>query len=262
MANEPRTFKIDDPHMHGDDIKSWQGEIKDLFDEMDIDCPIKVDGIYAVATRSYTASLCNSLGMIASEVMSNGVTPELRTRIRHRDLTAGEKARMQSPELIAYRRALRKRYDSGQVTGVHRPVTKILEHSWGYHPGVHDGLDVITLPDPPIFAMVKSRIVDVRSAGWWGKAPSGDVSKGDGIVQMEILDTVGPFIKGHHIGYGHAEKATVTVGQIVQPGQQVAHAGLAVAWHIHLMYNNGTAGTRGIGNLDPAPILNYAIAHG
>jgi len=265
MSKDSRTFKVDEPVMRGEDIQDFQGEVKRLFEELDIHCPIKADGIYGTATRSYIAALCNSYGMIASQVMKDGVTPELRTRLRHHDLTAGENARMGTPELISYRRALRKRYDSGEIKGVHRPVTKVLEHSWGYHPGVHDGVDVITQPDAVTFAMCKVRIIDVRTSGWWGlgaHASGGHpVSDGDGIVQMEILENVGPFKKGHHIGYGHNERPFVRVGQILEAGDKIAHAGFANAWHIHLMHNDGKT-SRGIGNLDPGPLVDYALAHG
>ena len=109
--------------------------------------------------------------------------------------------------------------------------------------------------------MVKSKVIDVRASGWWGKAPSGQVSKGDGIVQLEVLESVGPFKKGQHIGYGHCEHARVRVGQVVQAGETIALAGLAVAWHIHLMVNDG--GTKkGIGTRDPRPHLDYSVKHG
>jgi hypothetical protein len=42
----------------------------------------------------------------------------------------------------------------------------------------------------------------------------------------------------------------------------LGHAGLANAWHVHLMHNDGSVGTRGIGNLNPEPLLNYTIEHG
>lgn len=254
-----RTFKVDSPLMRGTDIESWQREVKHEFARMDINCPIKADGIYGVATRSFTASLCHAIGMVASEVMAPGVTPELRSRIRNRDLTNEEQRRYSERE--DWRRRLRARYEKAEVTSVARPVAKILEDSWGYHPGIHDGLDVITLPNAPLYAMVRSRIIDVRSKGWWGKAPSGDISKGDGIVQMEILDSVGPFKRGYHIGYGHCENAKVMVGQVVDAGDRIADAGLAVAWHIHLMYNDGST-VRGIGNKDPRDILDYAVKFG
>ena len=254
-----RTFVVANPHMRGDDITRWQKEIAHEFLRMDIVCPIKADGVWGVASRAYCASLCHALGMRATSVMAHGVTPDLRIRIRNRQLTPDEQKRMM--DRVDWRRRLRLRYATAQVVGVHRPVAKILADSWGFHPPVHDGIDVITLPDAAIFAMVKSRVIDVRPGGWWGKAPSGDVTKGDGIIQLEVLETVGPFKKGHHIGYGHSEKAVVRVGDVVEPGTKIGHAGLAVAWHIHLMYNNGST-SKGIGNLDPRAILDFAVANG
>lgn len=256
---EPRIFKIDSPHMKGEDVETWQREIKIEFDKLDINCPIKADGVYGVTTRAYTASLCHALGMTAGDVMADGVTPELRIRIRNRRLTPSENLNFNAR--ITWRRNLRERYGDGIEINVHRPVSKILEDSWGYHKGVHDGIDVICPADAILFAMVKSKVIDVRTGGWWGKAPSGEVAKGDGIIQLEIFETVGPFVKGHHIGYGHAEKPMVRKNQIVPAGKPIGHAGKAVAWHIHLMYNNGDT-LKGIGTIDPRKILDYSIRHG
>lgn len=264
MANDPRTFKVDTPHMTGDDIKNWQREIQLQFHAMTINCPIAIDGVYDVATRAYTASFVHALGINAIEAMKDGVTPELRTKVRNRILDHDETARFHSSELVEYRRALRQRYNDSHVTHVHRPVAKILADSWGYHPGIHDGLDVICLPDAVIFAMVKSRVIDVRPSGWWGLGASANPelkAKGDGIIQLEVIESAGPFVKGHHIGYGHAEKAKVQVGQVVEAGTPIGHAGLANAWHIHLMYNSGTT-PKGVGNLDPRKILDYAVKYG
>lgn len=239
--------------------KRWQLEVKEEFAKLGIICPIRIDGVYGQADRGYTASLCTALGMNAGEVMKNGVTPELRIRIRNRRLTAQERAQMDNRQ--DYRRDLRDRYAGAHITQVHRPTTKILQDSWGYHPGEHDGIDVITPKDAKLFAMVKSRVFDVRSSGWWNKAPSGDVSLGDGIVQLEVLETNGPFIRGYHIGYGHCEHAQVAEGDIVEAGDYIAKAGLAVVPHIHLMYNDGST-TKGIGNIDPRKILDYSVKHG
>lgn len=258
MPSDPRTFKVDKPSMKGEDIKNWQKEIKSQFANMSIDCPIVADGIWGISSRGFNASLCRSIGMEAGEVMKNGVTPELRTRIRHRDLTVAEKNEME--DRIEYRRALRKRWESAGIR-VHRLVATLITDDWGYHPGVHDGIDVQTNPKAYLFAMVKSKIIDARSGGWWGKSPSGDVSKGDGIVQMEILETVGPFKKGQHFGYGHCESPKVRVGEIVEAGDIVARCGLAVTWHTHLMLNTGNT-AKGIGNLNPQACLDYAMKHG
>ena len=256
-----RTFVVKKPVMHGRDVQAWQEEVDDQFRRMAIDCPIVKDGRYGVATRSYTASLCHALGISEKIAMKDGVTPELRKKIRTRDLTATEKKRMANRKV--YRQALRVRYKA-IGSPVHPPVDRILQDSWGFHPPVHDGLDVITQPDAVLYAMVKCKVIDVRSSGWWGKgAPSNPSlkAKGDGIIQLEVLETVGPFKKGYHIGYGHAEKAKVKVGQIVEAGTPIGHAGFANAWHIHLMYNTG-ATKMGIGNRDPKPLVDYSVKNG
>lgn len=258
---EPRTFKVTTPHMHGEDVKRWQLSVREEFFKMNIPCPIVVDGDYGIASRNFTASLAHALGMDAGAAMKNGVTPELRTKIRHRDLTNAERAAMDNR--VAYRRRLREQF-VGSMIDVHRPVNKIIADSWGYHPGSHDGIDVIAPADATIYAMVKGRIIDARKDGWWGLGAPKDPElrgKGDGITQLEVLEDVGPFKKGYHIGYGHAEHPRVKVGDVVKAGTPIAKVGLANAWHIHLMYNKGNT-TKGIGNVDPQAILDYAVKHG
>lgn len=256
-----KTFKIKNPAMKGPDVRNWQRELKNEFSELGIEAPVVVDGTYGVATRSFTASLCYALGIDPGTAMEHGVTPDLRTKLRHRQLTDAERKRFNDRK--AWRKRLAERYGSTLIE-VHRPVTKIVEDSWGYHPGVHDGLDVITLPNARLFAMVKSKVIDVRASGWWGLGAPKNAqlkAKGDGIVQFEILDNIGPFVKGRHIAYGHAEHAIVRVGDIVDAGDPVCRAGFANAWHIHLMYNDGLT-TKGIGNINPRAIVDYAVKHG
>lgn len=256
--SDSRTFKVDDKLMTGRDIKTWQEDVKKIFKKMKIDCPISPDGVYGVATRAYTAALCNASGLTASKVMANGVTPELRTKLRRQDLTANEKRIKASANRTAYRAKLRQNWKPKKV---HAPVSKIITDDWGYHPGVHDGIDVVCPDNAACFAMVKSKVIDVRAGGWWGKNPSGDVAKGDGIVQLEVLENVGPFKKGQHIGYGHCEHARVRVGEIVNAGEVIALAGKAVIYHVHLMVNDGKT-MKGIGNIDPRPYLDYAVKNG
>ena len=257
MAKNTQTFKVDQPRMRGTAIKNLQRTIKREFRHLGIDCPIKLDGIYGVATRSYVAALLRARG-ISRKLMEDGVTYELRQKIFNRQMTGAERKRFHAKTTKEYRQKLKKQWTPKKV---HAPVATILADSWGYHPGVHDGIDVITKPAASLFAMVKAKVIDVRTGGWWGKAPSGDVSKGDGIVQLRVLEDVGPFKKGQHIGYGHCENPRVKVGDIVEAGDHIANAGLAVAWHIHLMVNNGTT-TKGIGNIDPRKHLDYAVKHG
>lgn len=252
---DPRTFKVQQDAMSGVDIQQWQEAFNRQMAKWNIDYRIEADGDYGLATRSATATWLYALGIEQNE-MADGVTPELRSKIRNRRLDRAEKARFAARTV--WRRRLRAKWAKGAK--VARPVNKIYASSWGWNLG-HDGIDVICPPDATIYAMCKSRVIDVRSEGWWGKAPSGDVAKGDGIIQLEVLESVGPFKKGMHIGYGHAEKAMVKEGQTAQAGQAIGHAGKAVAWHIHLMVNNGNT-MKGIGTRDPRRMLNYAIRHG
>lgn len=263
MSKTPRTFKlVDGKPMKGSDVKEWQADVKKLFKDVGINCPISVDGTYAQATRAFTASLCEAYGIVSKTAMKDGVTPELRIKLRNKDLSKAEKTRMESKARKEYRASLRDRWTPKKV---HAPVSNIIADSWGFHPGVHDGLDVISTEGAAAFAMVKCKIVDVRSSGWWGLgAPSNPALKarGDGIVQMQVLESIGPFKKGQHIGYGHCEHAVVRVGQVVEAGQVVAAVGFANAAHIHLMVNDGKVGKKGVGNIDPKPFVDYAVKHG
>jgi murein DD-endopeptidase MepM/ murein hydrolase activator NlpD len=145
------------------------------------------------------------------------------------------------------------------------PVKPILQHSWGWHPGVHDGVDLITEADDVIYALCDATVIDVRSSGWWGKGARASgghsVAEGDGIIQLRCDIDAGPFRKGLHFGYGHAEKATVQVGQKVQAGQMIGHAGFANAYHVHFMVNRGGT-TKGIGDHDPYVYVDYAVRKG
>lgn len=258
MAKNERTFVVKKPLMKGADVKRFQETIKREFKHLKINCPIVADGIYGHHSRSYAAALLRARGISRTTLYTKGATYELRHKIFHRKMTKAETKNFHSKTVEAYRRKLREQWKEKKV---HPPVSSILGDSWGYHSGVHDGIDVLTKPNAALFAMVKSRVIDVRSSGWWGKAPSGDVRKGDGIVQIEVLENVGPFKKGMHIGYGHCEHARVRVGQVVEAGETLALAGLAVAWHIHLMVNSGGT-NQGIGTQDPRKFLDYAVKHG
>lgn len=259
-TRKPRTFTVT---TRGKDVKTWQADVKKLFKKLGINCPIKIDGIYGQKTRSFTAALCHASGLSASKAMADGVTPELRIKLRNDDLTPAQKKTKASKARKDYRAKLRKRWAPKKV---HAPITLITTDDWGYSPGGHDGIDVTgQRPGLPVFAMVKAKVIDVRMGDWWGASPSGNVALGDGIVQLEVLETVGPFKKGDHIGYGHVEqpnnKPLVKKGQIVEAGDQIGALGLAVTPHIHLMLNDGST-TQGRGNKNPRAILNYAVKHG
>jgi hypothetical protein len=255
---EPRTFKIDSPIMRGTDIAAWQQLLIDVGKGWGITFPLKVDGNYGMATRSFSKMILFGRGF-SHEQLDDGITPWLRqlTRVPD-DRPDAVKKRTSEPWRVEFRDNLRKKYASDQPD-VAAPIGKIITMTWGYHKGVHDGIDLICGPKAPILAICDAEIIDVRPSGWWGNNPSGEVWKGDGIIQIRCLTDDGPFKHGMHFGYGHAEGADVTVGQRVYAGHRLGEAGLAVAWHIHLMGNNGEFGLKGKGSFDPRPFVNYAI---
>lgn len=266
MEVEPRTFKLKSPQMKGGDIKAWEEELKELFKGIGINAPIVPNGVYGDIDRSYTKSFVYAVGMDPEDVLERGVTPAVRTLLRHWKKRQSDVEDRRMKARVDWRRRLRERYAKVEQEGngkVSSFLQKVLQDSWGYHPGVHDGIDLISLPDVPIFAPVRCKVFDVRSGGWWrlGAPSIAIAAKGDGIVQMQILENLGPFKKGYHIGLGHAEKAFVKVGDVVNAGQKVAHTGFANAWHIHLVYNDGST-TRGVGNCDPRAIVDYSEKHG
>jgi murein DD-endopeptidase MepM/ murein hydrolase activator NlpD len=258
---EPRTFKIQSPYMHGDDIREFQKQIKGIARSWDVHIPLEVDGVYGMATRSFMKTICFALGFTHDQ-LDNGVTPWVRTLTRNPDeRSSGMKERQDGRWRKGFRDDLRKKYPKEKASDdTAAPLGKIITMTWGYHPGVHDGIDLICGADAPIYAICDAEVFDVRSGGWWGKAPSGDVARGDGIIQLRCLTNDGPFKVGMHFGYGHAEKAVVHEGQKVQQGQLLGHAGLAVAWHVHFMANGGGT-TQGRGDRDPEPYVRYALAH-
>lgn len=254
---EARTFKIKPSPMHGDDVRKWQEVLNEQFDAWDIDFRVRVDGEYRVPIRAATSDVVYGLG-ISRLLMQDGLTPELRSKVRHKRLTRGEKLRMALRS--RFRRQLRAKHEAG---GVASPVHKIIRSSWGFQSG-HDGVDLICPEDAPIFAICKAKVIDVRASGWWGVNPTGSgdhpVSDGDGIIQLECLADRGPFRKGMHFGYGHAEHARVSEGDTVKAGQRIGRAGFANAPHVHFMVNGGNT-TKGVGDRDPMPFVRYAIKH-
>lgn len=254
----PRTFKITPTPMRGSDIREWQELIVDIGQSWNAHFPLKADGVYGMATRSFSKMVLFGRGYSHGQ-LEDGITPQLRVQTRHPERAPDEvRARVAEPYRVNFRDGLRRKFQDDDAD-VAAPIGKIITMTWGYHPGVHDGIDLICGPKAPIYALCDAKVIDVRAGGWWGNSPSGEVWKGDGIIQIRCLTDDGPFRKGMHFGYGHAEGADVRVGQTVEAGARLGEAGLAVAWHIHLMGNNGEFGLRGKGSFDPRPFVNYAI---
>lgn len=258
-----RTFRVDRPPMEGKDIRNWQHEVPTLFGRMQIPYPLKADGVYGVATRSATASLCRASGLVAAEEMEHGVTPELRSKLRNRPsgFTATELRRFRSADLVEYRRRLRLRHEGASVAS---PLAKIITDDWGWHPGVHDGIDLICAPNAVGHAICDGTVVRADNSGWWGRgAPANPAvrARGDGVLVLRCSTNAGPFRPGLNFVYGHAEGMIAKVGQKVRAGEPICHAGLANAWHFHMCVN-GRDDTKGVGDRDPRQFVDYAVKHG
>lgn len=247
-----RTFKVQSPPLRG--AEDWQRWLNAKMKDWDVDYRLKVDGIYGSVTRDLTASVAYGMGFDPPHVMRDGLSPEFRARLRSGKRNAAQWAKHATR--AGWRNRFRARHARKDVAS---PLGVILSSSWGYHPPVHDGVDLICKPNAPLLAICKATVIRADSGGWWGKgAPSPAVAaKGDGIIVLRSLTDAGPFFKGLNFGYGHAEHPQVRVGQIVEAGDVIGRAGFANAWHIHLVAN-ARHDDRGIGDRDPMRYVNYA----
>lgn len=248
-----RTFKVGSTLMQGDDVLAWQHTLNEQLRSWGVTGrPVKADGFYGVQTRSWTSTVLKGLG-IAQDRMANGVTPWLRAKVRNRRLSVAERWRY--AKRGEFRRGL-----AAKLSPVHTPIAKVLADSWGYHPGVHDGLDLICEPSAQLFAMCDGVVIRADEAGWWGLGAPADANlraKGDGVIVIRCGTDAGPFEKGLNIVYGHAEAPRVQEGQKVRAGDVIGRAGFANAWHVHLCINDRTD-DRGVGDRDPRPFYDYA----
>jgi murein DD-endopeptidase MepM/ murein hydrolase activator NlpD len=252
-----RTFKIGHDKVEGEDVKGWEEWLNHQMKQVwGIDRTVPVDGVYTNIDRAMTASVCHGLGLVASEAMANGVTPELRVKLRNKRLSLVELARYHGPRRL-WRLAQKRKYDGG---GVSLPVGKITVDSWGWVPGVHDGIDINCPPRSPLLAVCRARVVRAAGSGWWGLGNPGGATgaAGDGIIIIQSLVDAGPIRKGDCFGYGHAEHPVVNVGDVVEAGEPIGRAGLAVTWHTHWMLNRGLySASKGKGDTDPRKALDY-----
>lgn len=255
---EPRTFKLETPHMRGNDIGAWQGELRERFEKWHIDYPLAIDDDYGQRTRAAERSFMRAWGIAdTGAALEDGMDPELRTKLRNDRRTEDEDRRFQSEEIREYRDALREKYDGG---GVAMPVAKIIADTNDWAGAAHDGIDLICPPESPLFAICRSKVVRAANSGWWGAGNPGGAlgARGDGIVIIQSLVDAGPIRKGDCFGYGHAEKMRVEAGEVVDAGEWIATSGFAVAWHPHWMRNTGGfPPSIGHGDKDPRPVLDY-----
>jgi hypothetical protein len=185
-----RIFQVEHPHMKGSDVGVAKGRQEALQAKMKIRLPDQGGRrlwhrlLDPSQRRWFTPTECRSRADAAASLRSfdpSCVTHQIAQRGR-------EDREVPLPITVKYRAQLRKRWGAATSVAVHSPTTVIVEDTWGFHPGVHDGLDVITPPDPVIFAMIKAKVIDVRSEGWWNLGAPKDPqlkAKGDGIIQLE-----------------------------------------------------------------------------
>lgn len=77
-----RTFKVQSPLMHGDDIKNWQNDVHKMFKTIGITVPLQVDGKYGQVTRSRSRALAAAFGIPSDSVAKTGLTPAFRERLK------------------------------------------------------------------------------------------------------------------------------------------------------------------------------------
>lgn len=109
------TFRLQRPPLKSARVLAFQRVLNRQFAAMKIGRTIAVDGVYGVETARAARQVALSLGLLASDY-EHGVTPRLRSLIlRPSRRTTAQKRRARSPQRIAYRARLRKRY--GTVRG-------------------------------------------------------------------------------------------------------------------------------------------------
>lgn len=254
-----RTLKLTDPHQHGDDVRAWQETLNRQMRTWGMDYRVVPDGDYDAITRDLTASVLYGLGIDQGE-MVRGVSPELRVKVRNKRLTVKEKARYAAR--TGWRARLHARLET--QAKVAAPLNQIISSSWGYHRGVHDGVDLICRAGAPLYAICDGEVIRADDGGWWGLgAPTEQAvrSRGDGIIIVRCTISSGPFHPGLNFCYGHAEHPQVHTGDRVRAGEPIGRAGFARAWHVHKMVN-GRTDAKGVGDRDPMPYVNYAVKHG
>jgi len=115
MPTRPRSFRLDSPHMTGDDIGDFQRQLSRQFHIWDINLVVIDDEDYGQDTRDAARMVCRGLGILPGQAMRHGVTPALRTKIRHpARRTERERERFKSAATKAFRASVREKF---KVTG-------------------------------------------------------------------------------------------------------------------------------------------------
>jgi hypothetical protein len=104
--------------MTGDDIGAFQRMLTRQFERWDINLVVKDDNDYGQDTRDAARMVCRGLGILPGAAMRHGVTPALRTKIRHPSRrTDREKERFKSAATKAFRAKLRDQFKAARAAG-------------------------------------------------------------------------------------------------------------------------------------------------
>ena len=113
-----RIFKIDSPHLRGEDVREFQRVLTSRYMAWDINTNIDDDGDYGVQTRDAAEQVCVGLGILHKSAMKHGVTPQLRDKMKDPSLrTDREKERAQMAAAKKFRAKLRERFKTAEGVG-------------------------------------------------------------------------------------------------------------------------------------------------
>lgn len=107
---EPRTFVLISPHLEGSDVLEFQRLLNRRFKAWNIDKRIDEDREYGTETRRAARQVCEGLGILHEQAMRHGVTPELRSKIRHPKELRTPQEIERGKRRKEYRAKLRERY--------------------------------------------------------------------------------------------------------------------------------------------------------
>jgi hypothetical protein len=110
-SKEPRTFRIESPHMTGRDVLAFQRLLNERFERWGIDKRIDADGEYGMLTRRAARQVAYGLGVSAKE-SARGITPELRSRLRTPSRRSAEE-RERAKARRKWLRRLRRQHEGG-----------------------------------------------------------------------------------------------------------------------------------------------------
>jgi len=117
--------------MHGEDIGQFQRDLTGRFESWGVHKIVADDEVYGPATRKAAQQVCKGLGILHEVAMKNGVTPELRIKIRHIDRrTPKEIDRSESASAKEFRAKLREQFKGLALANVQVTSTAGKPH-WG-----------------------------------------------------------------------------------------------------------------------------------